>query len=437
MQDICDNLNTFYNTNILDDAAELQQASFYKVCKDNKNNKKGNTVLKRLILNHYTKSKPVFSQLSGPLSLTVHYSKKYHKKIYIFGEFHMHDFPCVDRNCSYGQVVNPKTYKCISDKGPIANTLKSEGFKLEQRQTSEDISDYFEELFKNTDVFIDFYVEFPAFQKRGYYLWKKYYSPGTLRTMMDRFAKCIETVERVLEEDCALIRAHYIDIRRTSTINFGTQYFINKFRGINETNVKALRIEINVWTLRPILLTMGESKDIIIKYFIDEYENSSYNKKEVAKSTLSKKIDKWVKKKIIERVNIYYIGLQSKTKILLNPKINDEVFISNLKQLTYELIDISFLIVDSYTLARIFRKFDVKNTNQPVEPSNIIIYAGNFHSNNYREFLTDEGFTEISSVGKTLTNDIIVGVSSKDSYRKSKKCLYMNKIPQPFFNTVN
>lgn len=41
-------------------------------------------------------------------------------------------------------------------------------------------------------------------------------------------------------------------------------------------------------------------------------------------------------------------------------------------------------------------------TDEPEEPHNIIIYAGIYHSNNYRRFLDNIGFKTIEYAGKSL-----------------------------------
>lgn len=53
--------------------------------------------------------------------------------------------------------------------------------------------------------------------------------------------------------------------------------------------------------------------------------------------------------------------------------------------------------MDIYTLARMFKKFDVKDKHQPAEPHNILYYAGNYHAKSIRKFLnTFDDFKEIA-----------------------------------------
>jgi hypothetical protein len=66
-------------------------------------------------------------------------------------------------------------------------------------------------------------------------------------------------------------------------------------------------------------------------------------------------------------------------------------------------------------------------TDQPIRANNIIIYCGNNHANNYREFLLSIGFKEIDHSGD-LTEDIL-----KPIPKTPKNCVDMRKIKQPFF----
>ena len=61
-----------------------------------------NPTVTHLLQNHFYKKKPVAKKISGPLSLSAHYSKKYGKIIYVFGEMHGKENPC----CTIGNPFN-------------------------------------------------------------------------------------------------------------------------------------------------------------------------------------------------------------------------------------------------------------------------------------------------------------------------------------------
>jgi hypothetical protein len=67
----------------------------------------------------------------------------------------------------------------------------------------------------------------------------------------------------------------------------------------------------------------------------------------------------------------------------------------------------------------IFSSF--RNTDEPSEPHNIIIYAGEGHARRVRKFLKDElDFKMINEKG--------------DQTKKKVNCIMMEDFPQPFFS---
>jgi hypothetical protein len=56
MEQLCKNLITTYDTNILDNQYPIVQQEFLKVSRKNRNNKSGKQVLRQLICNHYDES---------------------------------------------------------------------------------------------------------------------------------------------------------------------------------------------------------------------------------------------------------------------------------------------------------------------------------------------------------------------------------------------
>ena len=83
------------------------------------------------------------------------------------------------------------------------------------------------------------------------------------------------------------------------------------------------------------------------------------------------------------------------------------------------LILLESLIMDVYTISRIFKRFDIKSgILQPSEVSNIIIYAGEAHSDIYREFLVYIGFDTIDYIQNENGNE---------------RCLNISSFQQPFF----
>ena len=95
------------------------------------------------------------------------------------------------------------------------------------------------------------------------------------------------------------------------------------------------------------------------------------------------------------------------------------------------LIKFNSLISDAYLLARIFKTFKINNTegkhirrtDEPAEPHNIIIYAGNAHSQRYRLFLKYLGFRVLERSGPL-----------EKPLPDRTNCVNLEDISQPFFS---
>jgi hypothetical protein len=78
-------------------------------------------------------------------------------------------------------------------------------------------------------------------------------------------------------------------------------------------------------------------------------------------------------------------------------------------------------------LARVFKKFNIdskpRTTDEPAKAHNIIIYAGNLHSQRYRKFLKYLGFRQVESAG-----DLEKPKSDMTN------CVMISGITQPFFS---
>ena len=104
--------------------------------------------------------------------------------------------------------------------------------------------------------------------------------------------------------------------------------------------------------------------------------------------------------------------------------------IDSLDNINVRVLEFNALIADGYLLARIFKTFKVydrfaynpRKTDEPAEPHNIVIYAGNAHSQRCRLFLKYLGFNLIEESG---------GLEKPDRF---SNCVNMQKINQPFFS---
>jgi hypothetical protein len=76
--------------------------------------------------------------------------------------------------------------------------------------------------------------------------------------------------------------------------------------------------------------------------------------------------------------------------VLHQPKVNFQRTLRILIKLSDYFFHAMALVMDTYCLSRVFKKFDVETDFQPKETHNIIIYAGDLHSQLYSEFIENE-----------------------------------------------
>jgi len=378
-----DELLETYNTRCLDSLSEEEQDEVEEMVG-------GNKTLAQLVSNYFLDNMPVSRYLSGPLSLTQHWSETYSKMIYVFGEYHGSEDSC-----------------------------KSKAMPIQ---------DYLYKLAETTDAFIDFYLETHVVDKSDYVSWFLSDYMGKVRS---KFAKCVRPKERHAKR-CRLMRVHYVDVRQGG---------VGKVAGLF----------VVLWILGRMskgFILPGDRRKIqnVLQHLADEKRLREYVEKEYEKET-SKEISRVTPKK-----------MQTQIRSFMNKEIRDSIEASgshisiiarrlddrmsgvsgmeSTKEYAAELfgliIPIISPVVDVYTLARIFKRFDtgkkpgrgttgylwwekpVKGWEQPAEPHNIIYYAGNNHAERVRGFLEEEGFTLLSE-GRDV----------------STRCLDMRSVPQP------
>lgn len=438
---LCDKLIKYYNTNILDNENKLRQILFYSEAKKNMSGKKGLTTLMRLVYNHYNRKKPKPSYIGGPLSLSSHWSDKYKKMIYIFGEFHSRDMDCqkhLTKFCGDKEIMNPKTNKCVSKNSNIGKEILNY-----QKKSEMSIEKFLEELIINTDVFIDIFFEVSFYRGEEYNNFYNLIGNDRIGQIVNKIGICLEYSKRVAKK-CQLARVHYFDIRK------GDLYQVNDVSYFRYKLSQVFRI-INLDGYQKYMLLKNLMKDkriINVLQCLNESSLEKYNnfwkkqikdnflvQKELSKTFLKKEINNFITKKVLDSAqrnrNVFRTYIP---KILKNEE--KDSFLSAFNVVYNNTVDANARIVDAYTLSRVFKVYDVKkpafkgNTrrDQPSEAHNIIIYGGDEHAKTYRIFLKSIGFKEINNIG------------SREGIYDNKKplhCLDMKKIHQPFFSSNN
>ena len=452
----CDMMVKTYNTSILDNfptslkrslQEEAQQCvqskpnpnyhrSFFGLIKTKKNR----NVLMRLI-NNYFRSKqiettPIVDFIGGPLTLTLHWSDKYKKLIYIFGEYHQMNL------CSYD------------------NMMLAE--------------DYLRRLFRRSSAFIDFFLEIPIFTKGKYhsYLYK-FLSQARLHNLRRQNKKCIESGQRQENRECDTRRVHFIDIRNAPfdskdrmVININSAlelytslklfkddaYDVQNGRMIIKDKEYIIDYLKSIFTNRYNKATIDfiryGSNETYKEFCKKEIENHEIVNHEISKSTEEGKIREFAEEEF-EKIRDEFISISYKIRTYLTEcsdenliydfyKLSDDDFTIffmyvynafydlNQFDLQYQLLLFNSILVDIYTLARMFKKFQLnhtrntRKTDEPEEPHNIIMYAGDGHSKRVRRFLDKLGF------------DLI---SESKGYPVLDFCVDIRHFEQPFFSS--
>jgi hypothetical protein len=118
-------------------------------------------------------------------------------------------------------------------------------------------------------------------------------------------------------------------------------------------------------------------------------------------------------------------------KLPPSSEVSDIIFIDSFNNILSCLIGFNSIIVDAYTIARLFKDFDMTEMQKkayegaidhPVKAHNIIIYAGDDHCLRYRKFLQSIGF------------DVYVRSGNFGSIKRT--CLDISKFKTPFFSEL-
>lgn len=439
----CDMMVKTYNTSILDNFPTSLKRSLQeeaRQCVESKPNpnyhrtflgikrKKNRNVLMRLINNYFrskqVKTIPNVDFIGGPHTLTLHWSAKYNKIIYIFGEYH--------RNvvCDYDNMML--------------------------------IEDYLKNLFRRSSAFIDFFLEIPMFVKGKYKY--NFDSDNRLNILRNQNKECIETSQRQKNRYCDTKRIHFIDIRQGPLSNeeFGffklnnTLYFeiyFNLFfqNLINTITIKKIEKKEYILSILNYMFKGDDNKftdtiDFILfgteetyeEFWKKQMETHEFISDEVSKSTEETKIREFAEEEfktdkyrlrlilLINKLRIYLTKCYVKKGIYNFYQLSDDeyiIFLNNLSGFNSILTQCNSILVDIYTLSRMFKKFQLnstRNTDEPEEPHNIIMYAGDEHSKRVRRFLEKLEFDLISESKGDFEVDF---------------CVDIRHFEQPFFSS--
>ena len=438
----CQTLIKTYNASILKNFPEPLEESFLTTAKDclekhkfEPETGKERTVLATLIRNldneTVTRTLPNVGFMEGPLNISLHWSQRFQKLIYIIGELHV------------------ETKKCPLDK----------------KESTLTIEDYLSSWFKNPTAYTDFYLEIDGFEIPDGYRYG-FFGKQNIDELRRRFSTCIDKLTRDKDLNCQTSRMHFFDIRQGDIkggippiIMFITKivFLISdiKYDPSDSNKISKLQkfLDDNKEYIDSLLKISLYRKQKYKEYWYDQLYNFKIIKKEIDRMDenvrpylnllIKIELDEAIIKNMLviqELIKDICIYIRYKWNIVA---INLSKYYDILTKFVRHTSSINQLFTDAYLLARIFKTFKINDpdpkkrrlVDEPSEPHNIIIYAGNKHSIRYREFLDDYiGFKTLEKSGKGF-DGVYKGI-------RFHKCIDIeepnsdgtNTITQPLFN---
>lgn len=403
---LCRDLHQTYNAYLLNNYPKLkdifvQVRDLYE--KDPKKYPKANETLMSLVYNVVNREKiPIVDYITGPGEISKWESKKYNKIIYLFGEN------------DHGN----QTGCNLSNKNGQINLYGKKHMIVQE---------YLMKLFKHSPVFIDFYVEFGVMLDELEHVDNT--SGQTLWDMLAVMKGCFGPLDN---RDCKYnVRMHGVDSRSIKSKKHTVSNIAKMSVTIMMQNILSSRGRsyIPFKKFKEIFgkeiekFSKVEDYQDLIKIILDDIKNNTLIMKELNRSTISssKILDFFVTKELDNFLSKYPYGVATLVYWfeLVNKKgAKDWPPISELDWTSYLMTPLTARIMDVYAIARIFKKFNVKDSEfYPNEPRNIIYYAGTGHTMPMAGFLHSLGFKRTE-----YSNDEILS------------CVSMEGIRQPLFS---
>jgi hypothetical protein len=441
----CKTLIKTYNASIIKLFAEPIQESFLTTAKDclekhkvDTETGKERTVLATLVSNldneNVTPTLPNVGFMEGPLNISLHWSQRFQKLIYVLGELHVGTIKCP-----------PKA-----------------------KESTSKIEDYLTNWFKNPTAYTDFYLEIGGFVMPEGYDGITFGGQENIDILRKQFSTCIDKLTRDKDLNCNTSRMHFFDIRQ-GNIKGGIPPITIFWRKIANllTNIeydpsdsnKISKLQIFCDDNKEYMDTLEKiseySEQEYKEFWYDQLYNFQIIKKEIDRmdENVRPYLNYFIEQQLNEYINDNMFIIQQLLEdiyIFKNYKWNIEYinvclnFYDNLNKFLSHCSPIILLFTDAYLLARIFKTFKINDpdlkkrrlVDEPSEPHNIIIYAGLSHSDRYRKFLDDFiGFKTLEKSGK--------GFNKVYNRLRFHKCIDIkepnldgtNTITQPLFNT--
>lgn len=399
--ELCDLLHETYNANWLMEYPEIEDI-FVQVrdlyMKDPRKFPKANETLMSLVYNLYNQEKlPKVDYITGPGEVSKWESEKYSKVIYLFGE---------------------------NDHGNKTGCMKI----LLKGKRHLKIEKYLLDTFKHSPVFIDFYVEFGVMLDE-----LEHITISSGQTLWDMLAVMKGCFGPLVDRDCPYnVRMHGGDARSIKSKKYprsNMSYMAKKMMMImvykkrRRTFIKATKF-IELFAKEIKIMSDVRNNADLIRIMKKEILGNKLVMKELERSTIPEKVilEFFVDKELDNSLST----ISHRTKLVPAKLVHDwfislqkrKIYPPGLDLVSYIMTMVNAVVMDVYTAARMFKVFNVKESeNYPKEAHNIIYYAGAKHTQPMARFLKHIEFKRTEH-----SDDEILS------------CANMQKIKQPLFS---
>ena len=378
-----------------------------------------NPVQKQLIDNLNTLTNPNhpynIKLIEGPTEIRKFELKENQKTIYLFGEIHRY---------TVGHCKNPNAVPFHHYLQLLAmDSPAFFDFYLETPMVKSKKNSSISSLILFEKSIISMYNN-PSISFLQAYKTQDKSSPTTtgymFKMIRNTLSRCFQPALWPDAEECKLMRFHNVDLRNTWDIDnlevtrsnlksygedVGLQLlFLIFLHGLKKYNMIDVirRVNKECPSVLNVLKRLIANNTINI---LDIFNVNKSFKKELDASYKKKEIERWLIKmadhKIINFKKKMFINI---IKTLISSIENNTPFVypEMHSQLSIIFLNLNVLLLDTYCLSRIFKLHNLKKKKpsgefQPAESKNIIIYAGNIHSNNMAQFFYSIGFKDVYS----------------------------------------
>ena len=211
-----------------------------------------------------------------------------------------------------------------------------------------------------------------------------------INDVVREFKDCLQPSTRSAEK-CELLRIHNIDVRRfwapyndTGDLSYSFN-LISTIIGNNLSNIEKCIDLFNRTGAHLLLNTL--SKTFTYEDIYDIFLNNASIQKELERTSIENHIETFIKSEIQELENDFdFLEIAIICRLVLKRK--ECVTKSDLITLFSFCMIVGAITVDTYTICRMFKKhLHDLDTFQPRESINMIVYAGQKHSERYCRFL--------------------------------------------------